>query len=92
MTVSVLVPVGVFRLVEMVNVDVPEPVTDDGLKLAFERDGSPLTLKLTAPPNPPEPVTVMVVFPLEPCLTVNELGEAESEKLAFETTRVTVVE
>ena len=92
MTVSVLVPVGVFRLVEMVNVDVPEPVTDDGLKLAFERDGSPLTLKLTAPLNPPEPVTVMVVLVLEPCRTLSELGDAEIEKSGLAPTGFTVRE
>lgn len=58
--VSVLVPVVVFRFVETVIVVEPEPVTVVGLKLAFEREGSPLTLKLTVPANPPEPVTVTV--------------------------------
>src|SRR5579863_4425117 len=90
--VSVLVPVGVFLAVDTVIVDVPEPVTELGLKLAFEREGSPLTLRLTTPLNPPETATVTVVLVLDPRLTLRELGEAEIEKLALETTRVTVVE
>lgn len=35
---------------------------------------------VTDPVNPPESVTVMVLLPLVPCLTVKLEGEAESEK------------
>jgi hypothetical protein len=76
-------------------VDEPEPVTDRGLKLGEVRDGSPLTLKLTVPLNPPDGVTVTVYVVKEPRLTDWEAGEALMEKspvLAGFTTRVTVVE
>ena len=35
---------------------------------------------VTAPVNPPEDATVIVLLPLEPCSTVRLLGEAASEK------------
>ena len=79
-------------LVDIVSVEVPEPVTDVGLKLALDREGNPLTLKLTTPLNPPEPVTVTMEVACDPRVTVCELGVAEIEKLEFETTRATVVE
>ena len=41
-----------------VRVEVPEPVTELGLKFALVRFGSPLTLKLTMPLKPPEGVIV----------------------------------
>jgi hypothetical protein len=34
------------------RVEVPDPVTEAGLKLAVTREGSPLTLRLTVPVNP----------------------------------------
>jgi len=42
------------------RVDVPEPVTDVGLKVPVTRDPSPLTLRLTVPANPFCPVMVTV--------------------------------
>jgi hypothetical protein len=42
------------------RVDVPEPVTDVGLKVPVTRDPNPLTLRLTVPANPFLPVTVTV--------------------------------
>jgi len=42
------------------KVDVPEPVTVAGVKVAVTPAGSPLTLRATAPVNPPDGVTVMV--------------------------------
>ena len=42
------------------NVDVPEPVTDAGLKLAVAPDGNPLTLRLTLLLNPFNGLTVAV--------------------------------
>ena len=58
--VRVKVPVGVLRMVLTVKVDEPEVVTDEGLKLAFARRGSPLTLKLTVPLKPEPGVMVTV--------------------------------
>jgi hypothetical protein len=43
--VSVYVPPGVELDVLTVNVEEPEPVTDDGLKLADAPEGKPLTLR-----------------------------------------------
>ena len=46
-------------VVEIVSVDEPEPpLTEVGLKVAVAPLGNPLALKLTAPLNPPEGVTV----------------------------------
>ena len=47
-------------LVVTVRVDVPEPLTEVGLKLPEALVGSPLTLKVTVPVNPPDGVTVAV--------------------------------
>ncbi len=44
----------------ILRVEEPEPVTEEGLKLAWVRRGKPLTLKLTGEENPPEAVTVTV--------------------------------
>lgn len=43
----------------MVNVDVPEPGTEVGLKLAVVPEGNPLALKLTGPVNPADPVMLI---------------------------------
>jgi len=93
--VSVRVPVGVLDRVEIFRVEVPEPVTDAGLKDALVREGKPLTLKLTVPLNPliAEIVTVVEVVP--GCPTDSEVGEAEIEKsggFVEVTTSCTVVE
>ena len=53
-------PAGVAVLVVTVIVEDPDVVTDDGLKLAVAPEGSPLTLKVTVPVNPPDGVTVVV--------------------------------
>ncbi len=50
--VSVLVPIFPLEFVVTVIVEVPEPVTEFGLKWAEARDGNPLALKLTAPVKP----------------------------------------
>ena len=44
----------------IVRVEVPEPVTEVGLKLGVTRDPCPLTVRLTVPPNPFTPVMVTV--------------------------------
>ncbi len=73
---------GVFRLglVATVRVDEPEPVTATGTKLAEVQMGSPVTLRLTVPVNPPEGVTVTEYVVLAPRATVWELGETPMEK------------
>jgi len=57
---NVEVPVGVDALVLTVNVDVPWPVTEPGLKLALEPDGKPRTLNVTVPLKPLIGATVTV--------------------------------
>jgi len=65
--VSVLVPMGVLLFVVIVSVELHEgPVADLGLKLAVERAGNPVTLKLTLPANPLSGVTVTVMLTFEP--------------------------
>ena len=65
--VSVLVPVGVLPLVVIVRVEVHDgPLADLGLKLAVERDGSPVTLRLTLPEKPLRGVTVTRKLTFEP--------------------------
>jgi len=46
------VPTAVVAVVEIVSVELPEPATDAGLKLAVAPVGSPLTLRLTVPVKP----------------------------------------
>jgi len=58
--VNVNVPVCALRFAFTVNVDVPDPVTEVGLKLPLVLGGSPLRLRVTVPENPPEPVMVTV--------------------------------
>ena len=53
-------PAGVVVLDVTVNVEDPDVVTDAGLKLAVAPVGSPLTLNVTVPVNPPDGVTVAV--------------------------------
>ena len=65
--VRVLVPMGVLLFVVIVSVEVHEgPLADLGLKLAVERAGSPVTLKLTLPAKPLSGVTVTVKLTFEP--------------------------
>jgi hypothetical protein len=47
-------------LVFIVNVEVPLPVTEPGLKLAVELDGNPRTENVTVPLKPLCDVTVTV--------------------------------
>jgi hypothetical protein len=58
--VSVRFPAAALFPTLTVRFEVPEPVTEVGLKLADTREPNPLTLKFTAPANPllPEIVTV----------------------------------
>ena len=52
-----------------------------GLKDAVTPLGRPEADRLIVPLKPPWRVTVTVLVPLEPCGTVNPLGEAETTKL-----------
>jgi hypothetical protein len=47
--VMVRVPLLALRAARIVSVEVPDPVTDVGLKVAVTREPSPLTLRLTVP-------------------------------------------
>ena len=71
------------------NVDEPDVVMDEGLKLALVRRGSPLTLRLTVPLKPEPGATVTVQLPLEPRETVRLPGVTVTEKSAL-TTSVTL--
>jgi hypothetical protein len=70
--VAVELAVNVTELVEVVGL-VP--------KLAVTPDGRPDADKLTLPVNPPEGVTVIVLLPLLPWVTLKLLGDADSVKL-----------
>jgi len=50
--VNVRVPVVAFLLTVTVSVEVPDPVTDVGLKVAVTLAGTPDTLRFTVPANP----------------------------------------
>src|SRR6516225_7989607 len=80
--VIVYVPVGVVELVATERVELPEPATEVGLKLAVVPLGSPLTLKFTVPVKPFTAPTVAVYDVPAPAVTVCELGEAERVKSA----------
>ena len=58
--VNLMVPEVALHVPVTCNVDVPDPVTDVGLKLAVIPEGSPLMLRATAPVNPPDGVALMV--------------------------------
>ena len=49
-------------------------------KAAVTPEGSPDADRVTEPVNPPLGVTVTVLFPLAPCVTLRLAGDAESEK------------
>ena len=64
-----------------VRIELPEPVTEAGLKLALAPAGSPLvTLKLTVPVNPFTAPIVAVYVVLLPCVTLWEDGVAAMVK------------
>lgn len=50
--VKVRVPLVALLLTTTERVEVPDPVTDVGLKDAVTREPNPLTLRLTVPVNP----------------------------------------
>ena len=58
--VTVKVPALALQVLVRFSVDVPEPVTEAGLKFAVIPPGSPLMLRATAPVNPPDGLAVTV--------------------------------
>ncbi len=85
----------VARDVVMVSVELPEPVTDEGLKLAVACGGKVVALSATGPVNPFSALTDTEYEAFVPALTGWLDGEAEREKSAggvLLTTSVTVVE
>jgi hypothetical protein len=69
----------------MVNVELPEPLTEVGLRLAVPPVGAPEALKLTLPVKPFCAVTVIVLVPLFPCVTVTLVGDADRVKFGCAT-------
>ena len=93
--VNVRVPVVARRLTLTDKVDVPEPVTEVGVKVGVTREPCPLTVRLTVPVNPFTAPIVINEVPVLPRTTVMLVGESEIVKSAAGagfTTRVTVVE
>jgi hypothetical protein len=74
--VMVTVPVVAVLLAESVNV-----LVLPGLKDAVTPLGRPEADRATLPLKPMSGLTVTVLVPLEPCVTVKVLGEAESVKV-----------
>ena len=64
----------------MRKLEVPDPVTEVGDKVALAPLGRPPKLKLTLSANPPERVTVTVDDAPCPGLILAEAGDIESEK------------
>lgn len=64
--VIVEVPVGAESETVRVKSDVPEPVTEVGLKLPVTPVGIPVADNATAESNPPEALTVTTAYPLWP--------------------------
>jgi hypothetical protein len=73
-------PAGVDDEVETLNVEVPEPVTEAGLKFAVAPVGKPPIVNPTELLNPFVAVIVTVKLAPLPRVTDAEAGEAEIEK------------
>ncbi len=71
---------GVVAAVVTVSVEVPDPVTEVGLKVPVAPVGNPLTVKATAPLNPFTATTVCVYVVPAPCVTLCDAGEDASVK------------
>jgi hypothetical protein len=76
--VTVAVPVAAVGLA--VNVTVLVDVVGLVPKVAVTPAGRPEADRLTLPVKPPEGVTVIVLLPLLPCVTLKLAGEADREK------------
>lgn len=80
--VTVTVDVPVVAVALAVKVSTLVPVVGLVPKAAVTPLGNPDAASVTLPVNPFTSVTVIVLLPLLPCVTVRLLGEAESVKLA----------
>jgi len=78
------VPVAVVEPTVKVKLEEPAPVMELGLKPAATPAGAPEAVKAIVALKPPVTVAVMVEFPLLPCTTETELGEAEMAKFGLE--------
>lgn len=76
--VTVTVPVVAVEVADKVSVLVLE--VGFGLNAAVTPLGKPEAERVTLPLKPPTSLTVMVLVPLLPCVTVTLLGEADSVK------------
>jgi hypothetical protein len=76
--VTVTVPVAAAEVADKVSVLVPE--VGFGLNAAVTPLGKPEAERVTLPLKPPTSVTVIVLVPLLPCMTLTLLGEADSVK------------
>src|SRR5215510_9439046 len=86
--VPVTVTVAAPRVAALVAVNVNTllvPVAGFEPKLALTPLGNPLALKVTPPVKPPVRVTVIVLVPLAPRVTVRLAGFGESVKSGLET-------
>jgi hypothetical protein len=82
-TVTVEVPVVAVALA--VNVKTLVEVVGLVPNVAVTPAGSVEVERLTLPVKPPEGVSVIVLLPLPPCVTLTLVGEAESEKFGVAT-------
>jgi hypothetical protein len=78
--VTVYVPAGVELEVEIVNVDEPPLVTEDGENEAVAPLGRPLVLRETVCADPPVVVVETVADVPDPAVTVADDGLTEIEK------------
>src|ERR1700722_8603863 len=75
-------PPGVESVVPTVKVAVPDPVSEDTLRLAATPAGCPrtITLRLTTPAKPLSEVSEMVLVAVRPWVILRVAGEAASAK------------
>jgi hypothetical protein len=91
--VMVIVPEAALIVVETVSVELPDPASEVGLKLAVTPEGTLPAVSVTLPLKPfRAPIAIVEVVP-PPAVTVSEAGEAEIVKSGGgATTSVTGVE
>lgn len=78
--VSVYVPAGVVADVVTVSVEVPDPVTEEGLNVPVAPVGKPLTLNATTPLKPFAAAAAAVYIVLPPWVTLCDAGKDASAK------------
>lgn len=80
--VTVWFPVDALFEALMVIVEVPDPAIEVGLKVMVSPLPSPEAERVIGELNPPVAAEVIVTEPDEFLVTLREVGDAESEKLA----------